>query len=655
MTNPYDSEVAFISGVGAEDRVVPVSFGTWEAAGMPVPPGYSTPVANVFKWGSATPGTTAAITYAFDSASGWTPGEQAAFQGGMLLWEAIANVTFAPATSAATTGFTIVRTLNSGAEYKNGSFIAPPIGSSTIGQLTPGDPASILNFDTANYAGDITSFASKKGFGVMTVLHELGHVLGLGHGGAYNVDNDAMVQQFGPYDSKLWSLMSYISPNEPALYAGQYPVTGTDWQGYEPTTPMMLDILAVQRLYGTATSGPLTGDGHVFGFHTNIAGPVGAYFNFAINTHPIVTLWATGQHNTLDLSGFAQDATIDLHPGTFSSAGGLKNNIGIAFGVTIDTAIGGSGKDTLIGAHDDTLTGGPGADKIYVGAGHNVLSDTLANMDGDTAYNFGQADLIRFTHALVGHDNLTVTPDHEGDTIVGVGDDDLLLVGTFTGGEFMASARNFGADGLHTDVQFVPYLPQLLEGVGVSANAVNGITNTSFLTGDGVVKFSATEQASVSAFDNSIGYYTVDAEGRISNVTMLFGDTHGSVGQTANLSSIANGLQVAFFLVQDGFHQFGTLPHDLGFVTQNGQAANANAGQPIFLDSASLGLLNATVFHSIQALNPGGANQVLSGVTQGGHDLQIGFEDLPRATGDNDFQDVVIQIHTDRDGVLVLG
>jgi Domain of unknown function (DUF4114) len=32
--------------------------------------------------------------------------------------------------------------------------------------------------------------------------------------------------------------------------------------------------------------------------------------------------------------------------------------------------------------------------------------------------------------------------------------------------------------------------------------------------------------------------------------------------------------------------------------------------------------------------------------------LQIGFEDLPNATGDRDFQDVVIAIHVTGDGFL---
>ncbi len=53
-------------------------------------------------------------------------------------------------------------------------------------------------------------------------------------------------------------------------------------------------------------------------------------------------------------------------------------------------------------------------------------------------------------------------------------------------------------------------------------------------------------------------------------------------------------------------------------------------------------LIRAQVFHSTAAPDPNGGNQVPSGVKPGGLELQIGFEDLPNATGDRDFQGVVI-------------
>jgi hypothetical protein len=69
------------------------------------------------------------------------------------------------------------------------------------------------------------------------------------------------------------------------------------------------------------------------------------------------------------------------------------------------------------------------------------------------------------------------------------------------------------------------------------------------------------------------------------------------------------------------------------------------------LQSATLGALSgAVIFHSLSTLNPADAMQVLSGVAPGGRELLIGFEDLPSATGDNDFQDIVIGIREFSEG-----
>ena len=86
---------------------------------------------------------------------------------------------------------------------------------------------------------------------------------------------DAAVRQFSPYDMALWAMMSYVTPSMTnATFYADYPVTGTNWgSGIQPITPMMLDILAAQRLYGAATSGPLAGGNHIFGFNSNIDGP----------------------------------------------------------------------------------------------------------------------------------------------------------------------------------------------------------------------------------------------------------------------------------------------------------------------------------------------------------------------------------------------
>ena len=106
-------------------------------------------------------------------------------------------------------------------------------------------------------------------------------------------------------------------------------------------TPQMADIYAVVSIYGAATS-TRTGD-TVYGFNSN----AGAVFNFGNYTSaPALTIYDSGGNDTLDCSGYSAAQTIDLHPGAFSSVGGLTNNIGIALNAIIEKAIGGSGNDT---------------------------------------------------------------------------------------------------------------------------------------------------------------------------------------------------------------------------------------------------------------------------------------------------------------------
>ena len=72
------------------------------------------------------------------------------------------------------------------------------------------------------------------------------------------------------------------------------------------------------------------------------------------------------------------------------------------------------------------------------------------------------------------------------------------------------------------------------------------------------------------------------------------------------------------------------------------------------LHSASRGdLTGVPIFHSFATLNPGDAMQVLSGAAPGGRELQVGFEDLPTSSGDNDFQDVIVGVRASSDDPVV--
>ncbi|MBJ2268516.1 M10 family metallopeptidase C-terminal domain-containing protein [Pseudomonas sp. MF6772] len=77
----------------------------------------------------------------------------------------------------------------------------------------------------------------------------------------------------------------------------------------------------------------------------------------------VAAIWDGGGNDTLDFSGYSQDQKISLEEGTFSDVDGLKGNVSIAYGATIENAKGGTGNDWLVGnAANNELRGGDGND-----------------------------------------------------------------------------------------------------------------------------------------------------------------------------------------------------------------------------------------------------------------------------------------------------
>ena len=213
--------------------------------------------------------------------------------------------------------------------------------------------------DSTDKAGDIwlNSLAPWDGFtpgsyGYSTLIHEIGHALGLKHPfeGALTLP----AQQ----ESYAYSLMSYTA------FAG----SARSWVDFEPTTPMLYDLLAIQSMYGgnlTTRSGDDT-------------------YVFTENQHYFQTLWDAAGNDTIVWQGQTLGARIDLNAGKYSQLGEAltywsedfssswtdRDTVAIAFGVAIENATGGDSDDTLIGnALDNRLVGGAGNDTLYGGAG----------------------------------------------------------------------------------------------------------------------------------------------------------------------------------------------------------------------------------------------------------------------------------------------
>jgi hypothetical protein len=325
-----------------------------------------------------------------------------------------------------------------------------------------------------------------------------------------------------------------------------------------------------------------------------------------------------------------------------------------------DSLHGSDGNDNIDGGIGvNTVSGGPGNDVFDLAAGFNVLRDTLPDLDGDKVNGFGQDDGLDIQGALIGRAAMNIVRDADG-VAVSVGGTNFEMTGDFSGGDFMTVPLGPGADA-HTFMTFVPFLPSLAEGAHVDPASINGVANEPFLFGDGSVRFSLELKSATSAYHNTLGVYTIAADGTIGDVRVLFADTLSVAGtaRTVDLGTPADGARLAFYLIPDGFDIYGSLPNDLTFVKPGTTvAANIAVDQALVLHSATRGDLVATpVFHSDPVFNPplstSGNPQVLSGVAPGGRELQIGFEDQPFGVGDDDFQDVVIGIRALNDGILI--
>ena len=143
---------------------------------------------------------------------------------------------------------------------------------------------------------------------------------------------------------------------------------------------------------------------------------------------PDFNVWDERGNDTFDFSGFKQDQIINLRGGSFSSVGGLKENVRIGEKTVVENAVGGHGNDRIIGnSADNVLTGGAGADTLVGGGGwntfkFNAFSDsTRANADLLLDFNTGQDKIDLSQMVLDGKVALNFVENYTGaagDTII---------------------------------------------------------------------------------------------------------------------------------------------------------------------------------------------------------------------------------------------
>jgi len=325
---------------------------TLGAAAGPISFGFSTSVVSYFISNSVN-GTFSPLTAA----------EQTAARTALALWADVASITF---NDLGSSNNAAIQFSNYQANDNRGAFAFLPDNGNTSAGNSEGDV--FLNL-TAVQPNNL-EFGS---YSFQTLLHEIGHALGLDHPGDYNAAPGVkfIYDESAEYieDSEQYSVMSYFDESS----------TGADYAGY-PVTPQLHDIAAIQRLYGANTT--TRTDNSIYGFNSN-AGSV--YAIGSTSQLARFTVWDAGGTDTFDFSGYAQDQVIDLEAESFSNIGGLTSNVAIALGVTIELAVGGSGSDRIIGNQvANILRGGLGNDAIDGGGG----TDSAAFSGARSAYTF---------------------------------------------------------------------------------------------------------------------------------------------------------------------------------------------------------------------------------------------------------------------------
>ncbi|MGK7896282.1 MAG: M10 family metallopeptidase [Xenococcus sp. (in: cyanobacteria)] len=426
-------------------------------------------------------GTDRIIEYSFlDRGSGnylWLDSEITAVEAALQTWSNVANIEFVRAADNdlnATLRFVSVKS-----DRIDALGLAFPPASEFISRAG-------LVFFAWDWSGWIYGL-EPGGVGFTTILHEIGHALGLAHphdhgGGSPIYPGVTSSDSLGDFELNqgVWTTMSYND----GLVSNSLNISSA--YGFQ-ATPMAFDVAAIQHLYGA---------------NLNFQSCSNVYELPSSNTldSSYSSIWDTGGHDTISANGAIRDVSIDLRAapligenagGYISSVDSIYGGLIIANNVTIENAVGGIGNDVIRGNDtnnnlygsigDDLLSGGSG-DDLLVGVEETSIrpgsgeTDLLIGGNGNDRFILGNYNQIYYLDA--DSNDYAVIVDFNL-----IEDDRVALYGTETNYRF----DNIAIDGRSgTGIFFNQGASSDLIGIidGVQVNELNFATDFTWFTQD---------------------------------------------------------------------------------------------------------------------------------------------------------------------------